>query len=150
VAAARPGVGYVDMHMRGEPRTMQQEPHYDEVVTEVCDFLVERASAARDAGVEEVWIDPGIGFGKTFAHNLSLLNHLGVFVETGFPVLVGASRKGFLRHLTGAGDDMNDAIEGSLAAAVTAMAAGVQMVRVHDVAATVQAARLVGEEASAA
>ncbi|HVF31861.1 MAG TPA: dihydropteroate synthase [Acidimicrobiales bacterium] len=143
VAAARPGVGYCAMHMQGEPRTMQADPVYDDVVAEVTAFLVGRAVGAREAGVEEVWIDPGLGFGKTVDHNLSLLKHLGVLVETGFPVLVGSSRKRFVQLLTGAtGPD--DALEGSLATAVAALAAGASMVRVHDVRETVQAARIVG------
>jgi dihydropteroate synthase len=141
--AAGAGVGYCAMHMQGTPQTMQTDPTYDDVVREVTAFLVERASAARDAGVEEVWIDPGIGFGKTVDHNLSLLRHLGVLVATGFPVLVGTSRKRFLQVLTGAAGP-DDVLEGSLASAVAAMAAGAGMVRVHDVAPTVQAARIVG------
>ena len=140
--AAEHGVGYVAMHMRGTPATMQADPHYDDVVVEVRDFLVERATAAQDAGVREVWIDPGIGFGKTADHNLSLLSHLGVLVETGFPVVVGASRTRFLQRIIGAGAD--DVLEGSIATAVVAMAAGARMVRVHDVTATAQAARVVG------
>ena len=144
-AAAGPGVGYCAMHMQGRPQTMQEHPTYDDVVTEVTEFLVTRATAARDAGVREVWIDPGIGFGKTGDHNLSLLKHLGVLVETGFPVLVGTSRKRFLQRIIGA--DAGDVLEGSLATAVAAMAAGAGMVRVHDVRATVDAARIVGSGA---
>jgi dihydropteroate synthase len=140
--AADHGVGYAAMHMQGTPPTMQVDPRYDDVVAEVRDFLVERAGAARAAGVDEVWIDPGIGFGKTADHNLSLLKHLGVLVETGFPVVVGTSRKRFLQTMLGAGVD--DVLEGSIATAVVAMAAGAGMVRVHDVKATVQAARVVG------
>ena len=140
--AAETGAGYAAMHMRGTPATMQQDPTYGDVVGEVCDFLVARADAARAAGVDEVWIDPGIGFGKTIDHNLSLLRHVGVFVDTGYPVLVGASRKGFLGRLT---DDApeDDRLEASIAAAVIAMEAGAGMVRVHDVRPTVQAAALV-------
>jgi dihydropteroate synthase len=99
--------------------------------------------------VGEVWIDPGIGFGKTPQHNLSLLRHLRALVDTGFDVVVGASRKSFLGRLTGAGPDhpapVEDRAEASLAASVWAMTAGAAMVRVHDVAATVQAARIVGQ-----
>ena len=80
--AAEEGVGWVAMHMRGEPRTMQVDPHYDDVVTEVRDFLIERATRATAAGVSEVWIDPGIGFGKTQEHNLQLLRHLDRMVES--------------------------------------------------------------------
>jgi dihydropteroate synthase len=141
--AARAGVGYCAMHMQGEPRTMQADPTYGDVVAEVTAFLTERATAARDDGVAEVWIDPGFGFGKTKAHNLSLLRHLGALVATGFPVVVGTSRKRFVRDLTGAADT-DDALEGSLATAVVALAAGAGMVRVHDVRDTVHAARIVG------
>jgi len=145
--AAAAGVGWVAMHMRGEPRTMQQAPHYDDVVAEVRAFLLGRANAAVEAGVREVWIDPGIGFGKTVDHNLALLAHLGQLVAEGFPVLVGTSRKSFLGRLAG-GADVDDRFEGSLATATWALAEGARMVRVHDVAATVQAARLVGEPVS--
>jgi len=137
-AAAR--AGWVAMHMRGEPRTMQDAPAYDDVVGEVRDFLVGRAERARAAGVEEVWIDPGIGFGKTADHNLTLLRRLPELVGTGFPVMVGASRKSFLGRLTGA--DVDDRLEASLAAAVWALSQGASMVRVHDVRPTVEAVRL--------
>lgn len=147
--AAAAGVGWVAMHMQGDPRTMQDDPRYDDVVAEVRDFLVERAGAARAAGVGEVWIDPGIGFGKNVDHNLALLAHLDTLVGTGFPVLVGASRKRFLGVLTGV-DDPADRLEGSLAAAAWAMSAGAAMVRAHDVRATVEAARIVGDEVSEA
>ncbi|MEA2901750.1 MAG: dihydropteroate synthase [Actinomycetota bacterium] len=144
-AAAGPGVGWVAMHMRGEPRTMQQAPVYDDVVAEVRAFLVERASTARDAGVEEVWIDPGIGFGKTVAHNLALLRATRSLAATGWPVLVGASRKTFLGLVTAEGGvptTADDRLEASLAAAVWTLEQGASMVRVHDVRPTVQAVRL--------
>jgi dihydropteroate synthase len=136
--AAAGGAGWVAMHMQGDPRTMQQAPAYDDVVAEVRAFLVERADAA---GANEVWIDPGIGFGKTVEHNLSLLRHLDRLVSTGYPVLVGTSRKGFLGRLT---DDApaDDRLEASVATAAWALARGASMVRVHDVAPTVAAARL--------
>jgi dihydropteroate synthase len=134
------GAGWVAMHMQGEPRTMQQDPTYDDVVAEVRAFLVERAQTA---GVEEVWIDPGIGFGKTMEHNLALLAHLDELVATGYPVVVGTSRKGFLGRLTG-GAPADDRVEASVATAAWALAQGASMVRVHDVAPTVAAARLLG------
>ena len=142
--AAAAGVGWVAMHMQGEPQGMQSDPRYDDVVSEVGSFLVSRAEEARAQGVEEVWIDPGIGFGKTPGHNLSLLKHLERLVASGFPVLVGTSRKSFLGRL-GSGRDtaVDDRFEESLATAVWAMAQGASMVRVHDVAPTAQAARLV-------
>jgi dihydropteroate synthase len=146
-AGAGPGVGWVAMHMRGEPRTMQRAPEYADVVAEVRAFLVERAGRARDAGVDEVWIDPGIGFGKAAVHNLALLRALRSLVATGWPVLVGASRKSFLGLVTaergGPPVPAGDRLEASLATAVWALDQGVSMVRVHDVGPTVQAARLV-------
>ena len=136
--AAAHGVGWVAMHMQGDPRTMQDDPRYDDVVREVRDHLVARAEVARDAGVEEVWIDPGIGFGKAREHNLALLAHLDQLVATGWPVVVGTSRKGFLGRLLAASDgvaevSVEDRLEGSLATATWAMAQGVRMVRAHDV-----------------
>ena len=124
--------------MQGDPRTMQQAPAYVDVVAEVTAFLVERAEAA---GVDEVWIDPGIGFGKTMEHNLALLAHLDQLVATGFPVVVGTSRKSFLGRLTG-GAGTEDRVEASVATAAWALSQGAGMVRVHDVAPTVAAVRL--------
>jgi dihydropteroate synthase len=146
-AAAGPGVGWVAMHMQGQPQTMQASPSYRDVVAEVRSFLVERAAAAREAGVDEVWIDPGIGFGKTLEHNLLLLRHLGSLVATGAPVVVGTSRKAFLGRLTGDAP-VDDRLEGSVATAVWAAAQGVGMVRVHDVEATVRAVNLVAGAAA--
>src|SRR5204862_8357179 len=107
----------------GTPKTMQADPHYDDVVAEVRSFLVDRARAASEAGVEEIWIDPGIGFGKTADHNLALLHHLPELTGTGYPVAVGASRKSFLGRLTG-GAPVDDRAEASLAAATSAMLSG--------------------------
>ena len=132
------GAGWVAMHMQGEPQTMQDAPSYDDVVAEVKAFLLQRAQAA---GVDEVWIDPGIGFGKTMEHNLTLLAHLDDLVATGYPVVVGTSRKAFLGRLTG-GAPAHDRAEASVATAAWAMSRGAAMVRVHDVAPTVAAARL--------
>jgi dihydropteroate synthase len=147
--AAAAGVGWVAMHMQGDPRTMQQAPTYDDVVSEVRDFLVARADAAERAGVDEVWIDPGIGFGKNVAHNLTLLKHLRVLADTGHAVLVGTSRKSFLGKLSAgaASDADDDRFEGSLTTSTWAMIEGASMVRVHDVRPAVQAAALVGESA---
>ena len=142
-AAAGPGVGWVAMHMQGDPRTMQQSPTYGDVVAEVRAFLVERASAA---GVDEVWIDPGIGFGKTIEHNLALLAHLDELVATGWPVVVGTSRKSFLGRLTGDAPP-DDRVEASVATAAWALDQGAAMVRVHDVGPTVAAARLLSAPA---
>ena len=148
--AAELGVAWVAMHMQGEPATMQDDPRYGDVVAEVLDDLVRRAEAATAAGVPQVWIDPGIGFGKTHDHNLTLLAHLDAFVATGHPVVVGTSRKGFLGRLLGDSDGtdapapLDDRLEGSLATATWAMANGARMVRVHDVRATAQAALVIG------
>ncbi len=142
--AADAGVGWVAMHMKGEPATMQSEAHYDDVVVEVRDSLVERARCAREGGVNEVWIDPGLGFAKTGAHNLTLLRHLRVLVDAGFPVMVGTSRKSFLGQVTGTPPaPAGDRLEASLATAAWALCQGAAMVRVHDVAATAQLSRLV-------
>ena len=146
--AAAAGVGWVATHMQGDPATMQVAPHYHDVVAEVTAELVRRADLAEAAGVPEVWIDPGIGFGKTAQHNLLLLRHLDRLVATGRPVAIGTSRKSFLGRLAAGPDGVpapvDDRLEGSLATAVWAMSLGVRMVRVHDVRPTVQAARLVG------
>jgi dihydropteroate synthase len=146
--AARHGVGWVAMHRKGTPATMQDDPRYDDVVVEVRDLLAERAATARQAGVTEIWIDPGIGFGKSVDHNLELLARLDVLVASGHPVLVGTSRKGFLGVLAAGPDGVpapvTDRLPGSLATATWALQQGAGMVRVHDVAATVQAALLVG------
>src|SRR5690606_47426 len=99
--AAERGVGWVAMHMLGEPRTMQRSPRYDDVVTEVLDHLVKRAAEARALGIEEVWIDPGIGFGKTAEHNWALLAAVPRFARSGWPVVIGTSRKAFLGRLHG-------------------------------------------------
>jgi dihydropteroate synthase len=146
--AARCGVGWVAMHRQGNAATMQLDPHYDDVVAEVSAMLVDRARRASQAGLSEVWIDPGIGFGKTIDHNLALLHSLGQLVATGYPVMVGTSRKSFLGSLSAADDGsvapVTERLPGSLATATWAMQQGARMVRVHDVAATVQAAVLVG------
>ena len=127
------------MHMQGEPCTMQAEPRYDDVVTDVRDFLVERARSCEAAGIarDRIVIDPGFGFGKTVAHNLALLRSLGVLKATGYPVLAGISRKSMLGAI--AGRNMNERAAASVAAALAMVARGVSIVRVHDVRETVDA-----------
>ena len=124
------------VHMRGEPRTMQDDPRYDDVVADVRRFLEERLAFAVAEGVpaERVWLDPGIGFGKTLDHNLELLRRLDEIVALGQPVLVGASRKRFIGTLTGRAEQERAA--GTIAANVLAFERGAHMFRVHDVAAT--------------
>ena len=139
--AAELGCDLVLMHMQGDPVTMQQAPSYQDVVAEVCNFLLARAEAAMAAGIgrTSIWLDPGIGFGKTAQHNLDLIAGLDRLVAVGFPVLFGASRKGFIRAVDPSAKDPSDRLGGSLAAVLAAARSGVAMVRVHDVAATVQA-----------
>ncbi|HEX7096342.1 MAG TPA: dihydropteroate synthase [Acidimicrobiales bacterium] len=147
--AADAGVGWVAMHMRGEPRTMQDDPRYDDVVAEVTAELADVARAAREAGVREVWVDPGIGFGKTPAHNWALLANLDRLVALGYPVLVGVSRKRFLGLVLAKSDGVDEPVpvddrrEASLAVATWAMMHGARMVRAHEVRMTVHAARVV-------
>jgi len=129
------------VHMLGEPRTMQQDPRYDDVVSEVAAFLEERLSFAIAAGIREerICLDPGIGFGKTVEHNVELLRRLDELVAIGRPVLVGASRKRFLGRLLGDAEATVGPLSASVAAAVAAAASGATIVRVHDVRETVQA-----------
>jgi dihydropteroate synthase len=138
------GAGIVLMHMKGEPKTMQQDPRYDDVVTEVRTFLAERIEAAVAAGIgrDRLCIDPGIGFGKSLPHNLALLRAIGSFRDLGVPVLAGVSRKRFLGELSGV-DDPADRLEGTLAAVAWCAAQGVDVVRVHDVAQSVRALAVV-------
>jgi len=142
--AADLGCEVVLMHMRGEPSTMQQAPHYDDVVAEVRGYLAARADAAVLAGVDRrrIWVDPGIGFGKTLDHNLALLKTLDRLVALGFPVLLGVSRKRFLARIDSAAAMAGDRLGGSLAAALAGARAGVAAVRVHDVRETVQALKV--------
>ena len=140
---SRTGAGVVLMHMLGEPKTMQDDPRYDDVVAEVHEFLRERIEAAVFAGIpeERICIDPGIGFGKTVDHNLALLRAVPTLRILGAAVMVGASRKGFIGTLTGV-EDPAARLEGSLAVAVLAAAHGADVVRVHDVEATVRALKV--------
>ncbi len=149
--AAESGAGWVAMHSRGTPADMQARVHYDDVVAEVHAHVLDLARRARSAGVGEVWVDPGIGFAKTAAHNLTLLAHVGELVEAaeriGARVLVGTSNTSFLGHVGAAGGEplpAEERLEGTIASSTWAMARGVQMVRVHDVVSALHAARLVG------
>jgi dihydropteroate synthase len=132
--AADAGCPLILMHMLGEPKTMQRDPRYDDVVREVRDFLAGRAGHAIAAGVEpeNIILDPGIGFGKTLEHNLALLRRLDSLVELGFPVLFGASRKRFIGRITGV-EDARDRVSGTMAANVLAYERGATFFRVHDV-----------------
>ncbi|MDJ0777509.1 MAG: dihydropteroate synthase [Gammaproteobacteria bacterium] len=146
--AADLGVPVCLMHMRGTPRTMQQDPVYDDVVSEVYDFLAGRIEAAVAAGVHEsdIIVDPGFGFGKTIEHNLMLLQSLARFRALGVPLLVGLSRKSTIGKITG--KPVEDRLFGSIAAAVIAAMSGADILRVHDVGPTVDAlamVRAVGE-----
>ena len=134
------GCPVVLMHMLGKPKTMQQEPHYDDVVREVRDFLAGRAEHAVAAGIEpeDIVLDPGIGFGKTMDHNLTLLNHLDEITGLGYPVLLGASRKGFIGKISGI-EEARDRVAGTVTTSVLGYERGVTFFRVHDVRANREA-----------
>lgn len=141
--AAACEAGLVVMHMAGEPKTMQSEPHYEDVVVEVGGYLIAQAAVLEAAGVarERIVLDPGIGFGKSLTHNLSLLRGLPQLAALGYPVLIGVSRKRFIGELTGV-QDPAARVAGSITAAVSAAEHGARIVRVHDVAETIQALRV--------
>jgi dihydropteroate synthase len=136
---AERGVTVCLMHMLGEPRTMQDDPHYDDVVDDIKAFLVERLEHAVAAGIGEdkVWLDPGIGFGKTVDHNLALLARLDELVAIGRPIVVGTSRKGFIGRISG--EEIGGRVPGTIATNVIALGNGAEVFRVHDVAAVAQA-----------
>jgi dihydropteroate synthase len=141
--AGRLNVTTILMHMRGEPRTMQDAPAYDDVLEEVAAFLRERAEAASKAGVESIWVDPGLGFGKTAAHNLALLRATArLKAKVGLPVLIGASRKSSIEKIEGVASLPEERIGGSVALALRAAENGAGMLRVHDVRETVQALKV--------
>lgn len=141
--AARSAAPVVLMHMKGEPRTMQRAPDYLDVSTDVYAYLAERVAVCQEAGIrpENLCVDPGIGFGKTVAHNLEVLRHTALFHGLGLPVLIGLSRKGFIGALSRR-EPPKDRLAGSLAGALASMGQGAQIVRVHDVAETYQARAL--------
>jgi dihydropteroate synthase len=143
------GAGLVLMHMQGTPRTMQEDPRYEDVVDDVRAFLAERIGFATAAGVaeERIWVDPGIGFGKTLEHNMELLHRLGELRELGRPIVVGTSRKSFIAKVDGSG--VEHRIGGSIASSLLAWRNGAEVLRVHDVAAMVDALRVARAIASA-
>ncbi len=141
--AAESGALAILMHIKGTPKTMQQNPTYDDVVREVCDTLKQHAERVQQAGVPagHIWLDPGIGFGKTLEHNLQLLRHLPALKALGYPVLVGTSRKSFIGAILG-GLPPEERLEGTLATLALAVAWGADAVRVHDVKEAVRAVRV--------
>ncbi|MCE5339600.1 MAG: dihydropteroate synthase [Planctomycetaceae bacterium] len=141
--AAEKKLPVILMHMQHNPETMQKEPYYKNVVQEVLEYLLARAKAAQDAGIEKekIFIDPGIGFGKTLEHNITLLKNIGIFVNSGYRVLLGTSRKKFIGTLTGK-ENPRDRILGTAATVALAAAAGVSIIRVHDVAEMVDVAKV--------
>jgi dihydropteroate synthase len=147
--AADLGVGIVLMHMLGTPTMMQVRPRYSDVVGDVATYLATAAARARGLGVAEVYVDPGIGFGKRAKDNVALLKAIPLLVDQGVPVLVGTSRKSIIGMLANGGRrpplGLEERFEGSLATAIWSMASGASMVRVHDVAATVMGASLLGD-----
>jgi dihydropteroate synthase len=138
MAAAEANAAVCIMHMQGEPETMQQEPRYDNVVHQVTEFLGEQARLCRADGIKEVWVDPGIGFGKNLEHNLELLRGIPALASLGYPVVVGVSRKSFIGRLTSR-KEPSLRLPGSLAAGLFAVLGGARVLRVHDVAETVEA-----------
>lgn len=128
---ARYKVPIIIMHMKGEPKNMQQNPEYKDVVDEIKFYFKDRINAARNAGINQIIIDPGIGFGKTTKHNLQILNRLKEFETLGCPILVGPSRKSFIGNITGM--NVNERLEGTLAAVSIAAMNGANIIRVHDV-----------------
>lgn len=135
-------VPVVIMHMKGEPKTMQENPEYSDLIGEIKEFFADSIKGATDGGIEahNIVIDPGIGFGKKVAHNLEILRRLGEFRELGHPILVGASRKSFIGKILGL--EVGERLEGSLAAVAVAIMNGADIVRVHDVRESVRVARL--------
>ena len=138
---ARLGVPYVAMHMQGTPATMQQDPRYDDVVTEVVHFLSGRLRAAHDAGIADVLLDPGFGFGKTTAHNYALLRALPRLKLLGAPLLVGLSRKRMINQVLGT--DPSEALNGTTALNTLALEHGADVLRLHDVREAAEAVKLV-------
>jgi dihydropteroate synthase len=136
---AERGATVVLMHMAGSPRTMQRDPHYDDVVAEVRAFLIERMEVAIATGIaeERIWLDPGIGFAKTAVHNLELLRRLSELRELGRPLVVGTSRKSFIGKVDGS--EAGERLGGTIASSVLAAAEGAEVLRVHDVAEVGQA-----------
>jgi|SRR3989338_1500904 len=129
--AAKYKVPVVIMHMKGNPKTMQENPVYRETIKEIKDFLSRQIKKAKKAGIKDIIIDPGIGFGKTTAHNLEILKNLSKFKDLGCPILVGASRKSFIGNITGL--PVNERLEGTIASISIAIMNGANIVRVHDV-----------------
>ena len=130
---SKSGARVILMHMQGVPQTMQREPHYADVVSEVREFLLERAKVAQDAGIQpdRIILDPGIGFGKQLEHNLALLRQLPKLTSCGYPILIGVSRKSFLGRLLDL--PATERLEGTIAANTVAILGGVSIIRVHDV-----------------
>lgn len=141
-AAAQLGVPVILMHMQGEPRSMQKDPQYEDVVAEVHGFFAQRLFACEMSGISKsrIVLDPGFGFGKSVTHNLRLLRQLSRFLELGCPLLAGLSRKSMLGQITGR--EVGDRVPGSLAAGLFAVAQGAKLLRVHDVGATVDALKV--------
>lgn len=135
--------GMVLMHMKGEPKTMQETPHYDDVVAEVKEFLRQRLEAAAFAGIEpdRLCVDPGIGFGKSLQHNLAIMRHIATFLDLGRPLLVGPSRKSFIGKLLDVSAD--ERVEGTAGAVAWLVAQGAHIVRVHDVEEMVRVVRII-------
>ena len=139
---ARLGVPYILMHMKGTPRTMQQEPRYDDLLTEMLGYFARKTEQLHELGVKDIILDPGFGFGKTMEHNYELMRRLGDLRVLGLPLLVGVSRKSMIYRLLGTGPD--GALNGTTVLNTLALMKGASILRVHDVRAAVEAVRIVG------
>ena len=138
---ARNSASIVLMHIKGSPKTMQQDPEYEDVIEEICSYLQEGIRSAEQAGIEQIIVDPGIGFGKTLRHNMTVFQHLETFRRFGYPVLVGPSRKSFIGVILGLSADQR--LEGTAAAVAVSIMNGANIVRVHDVKEMKRVARVV-------
>jgi len=130
----------VIMHMQGEPKTMQKAPHYDDVIADIKNFFQKQITSAKEAGITEIILDPGIGFGKTLEHNLAIINNLAEFSDLGYPVLLGASRKSFIEKITG--EPVEKRLSATIAVNTIGFLQGAKIFRVHDVAEHVSALAL--------
>ncbi len=128
----RYSAGYILMHSQGNPKTMQEDPHYEDVISDISSFFRQQISYAKDAGLENIILDPGIGFGKTQQHNITILKRLGEFVDLGYPLLIGASRKSMIGRIL-EDRDIGDRVTGTVAVHYHAMMQGAKIIRVHDV-----------------
>lgn len=146
-AAHTYNAGFILMHSQGKPKSMQEQPSYMNTVTEIREFFDQKKEQIKELGLPRLWVDPGIGFGKTLTHNLEIMRNIHAFMDETWGVLLGSSRKSWIDHLCDAPDPVKR-LGGSIASAIDAVAKGVEIIRVHDVAETVQAIQVTKELAT--